>query len=39
MSKENIFVSPKDLSGRLGTKQNLYKILEIDRKTSFVVTM
>ena len=39
MSKENIFDSPKYLSGRLGTKQSLYKILEIDHKTSLVVMM
>ena len=29
---ENTFVSPTDLSGRLGTKRNLYDILSIDGK-------
>ena len=29
---ENIFVSPTDLSGPLGTKRNLYDILFIDGK-------
>ena len=27
---ENIFVSPTDLSGRLGTKKTLYTILTVD---------
>ena len=33
MSKENVFVSPNDLSRRLGSKQDLYTILDVDRKS------
>ena len=32
MSNEDVFVSPNDLSGRLGSKQDLYTILDVDRK-------
>ena len=35
MIKENVFIFPNDLSGRLGSKQDLYNILDIDRKGSF----
>ena len=35
MIKENVFVFPNDLSGRLGSKQFLYNILDIDHKGSF----
>ena len=33
---ENTFISPTDLSGRLGTKRNLYNILFIDGKLSWI---
>ena len=32
---ENTFISPTDLSGRLGTKRNLYDILCVDSKKAW----
>ena len=34
---ENKYVSPEDLSFKLGSKENLYKILTIDCRQYFII--
>ena len=36
MNQENFFVSPHDLSGRLDTEKNMYQILDVDRRVSYI---
>ena len=36
MNQRNLFVSPNSLSGRLGIKDNLYQILDVDLKTKYI---
>ena len=36
MNKRNLFLSPNDLSGRFGTKENLYQILDVDLRTKYI---
>ena len=37
MNQENFFVSANDLSGRLGTKENLYQILDVNCKVPYIL--